>query len=55
MNVGTRIPESVHLYPLPGEVVEFYPAWRGYDYIVVGSQIMIIDPDTHQVVAILEE
>lgn len=54
VNVGTRIPDSVHAYPLPGEVVELYPAWRGYDYIVVGDQIMIIDPDTHQVVAILE-
>jgi hypothetical protein len=54
VNVGTRIPESVQVYPLPGEVVEVYPAWHGYDYLMAGDRILIIDPDTHQVVAILE-
>lgn len=54
VNVGTRVPESVHVYPLPVEVVAVYPEWRGYDYILVGDQIVVIDPDTHEIVAILE-
>jgi hypothetical protein len=52
--VGTRVPDSVHFYPLPVEVVVIYPEWRGYDYILVGDQILVIDPRTHQIVAILD-
>jgi hypothetical protein len=54
VNVGTRIPANVHLYPLPQEVIVIYPEWRGYDYILVGDQIVIINPRTHEIVAIVE-
>ena len=54
VSVGTRVPDSVHFYPLPAEVFVVYPEWRGYDYILVGDQILVIDPRTHQIVAILE-
>jgi hypothetical protein len=54
VSVGTRIPGSVHFYPLPREVVVIYPEWRGYDYILVGDQIVVVDPRTHEIVAILE-
>jgi Protein of unknown function (DUF1236) len=54
VSVGTRVPDSVHFYPLPVEVIAIYPEWRGYDYILVGSEILVIDPRTHEIVAILE-
>ena len=54
VSVGTRIPASVHFYPLPQQVVVIYPEWRGYDYILVGDQIVVVDPRTHEIVAILE-
>jgi hypothetical protein len=54
VRVGTRVPDSVHFYPLPVEVVEVYPEWRGYDYILVGDEIVVLDPRTHEIVAILE-
>jgi outer membrane protein OmpA-like peptidoglycan-associated protein len=54
VSVGTRIPTSVHVYPLPVEVIAVYPEWRGYDYILVGDQIVIINPRTHEIVAIVE-
>jgi hypothetical protein len=54
VRVGTRVPESVRFYPLPAEVFVIYPEWRGYDYIVVGNQILVINPRTHEIVAILE-
>jgi Protein of unknown function (DUF1236) len=54
VRVGTRIPASVHFYPLPLDVVAIYPEWRGYDYILVGDEIVVIDPRTHEIVAILE-
>jgi hypothetical protein len=53
VRVGARVPTSVHFYTLPTEVVEVYPEWRGYDYILVSDQILIISPRTHEIVAIL--
>ena len=55
ISVGARVPEhGVHFYPLPREVFVIYPEWRGYDYILVGDQILVIDPRSHEIVAILE-
>jgi hypothetical protein len=54
VNIGTRIPTSVRYYPLPVAVVEVYPEWRGYHYILVSNQIVIIEPDTRAVVYIIE-
>jgi hypothetical protein len=54
VKVGARVPASVHFYPVPTEVVTIYPQWRGYDYILVGDQVLIIDPGTHEIVAVLE-
>jgi hypothetical protein len=54
VRVGTRVPDSVRFYPLPVEVIVVYPEWRGYDYILVGDEILVIDPRTHEIVAIIE-
>ena len=54
VSVGTRVPDSVRFYPLPSEVYVIYPEWRGYDYIVVGDQILVIDPRSHEIVAVLD-
>ena len=54
ISVGTRIPSHVRYYPLPQEVYVIYPEWRGYDYILVGNEILVVDPRTHEIVAILE-
>jgi hypothetical protein len=52
--VGTRVPRDVRFYPLPREVVTIYPEWRGYEFILVNNQIIVIDPRTFEIVAILE-
>jgi hypothetical protein len=54
VRVGASVPSSVHFYPLPTEVVEVYPEWRGYDFILVGNEIIILNPGSHTIVAILE-
>jgi hypothetical protein len=51
VSVGTRVPETVHFYPVPVEVIVVHPELRGYNYILVGDQIVIIDPRTHEIVA----
>ena len=54
VRVGVRVPDRVHFYPIPVQIVEVYPEWRGYDYIMVGDEILVVDPRTHEIVAILE-
>jgi hypothetical protein len=51
--VGVRVPRTVPYYPLPLEVVEIVPEYRGYDYILFGDEIVIIDPVTFEIVAVL--
>jgi hypothetical protein len=53
VSVGTRVPTNVHLYPLPVEVFAVYPEWRGYDYVMVGDDILVIDPRSHEIVAVI--
>ena len=52
--VGTAVPRDVTLHPLPAAVIEVYPEWRPYRFVLVGNEILVIDPATHQIVAILE-
>jgi hypothetical protein len=52
--VGTRVPRDVRFYPLPREVVTIYPEWRGYEFVLVNNQIIVIDPRTFEIVAILD-
>jgi hypothetical protein len=34
--------------------VQVVPQYEGYDYIVVRDQILIVDPDDMQIVAVIE-
>ncbi|MGA7426588.1 MAG: DUF1236 domain-containing protein [Rhodoplanes sp.] len=53
VSVGTTVPRSVRLVAVPAAIVEIQPAWRGYEYFMVGDQVVIVDPDTMQIVAII--
>jgi hypothetical protein len=54
ISVGTAVPSSVRFYPLPSRIVEIYPEWRGYDFILVHGRYIIIRPQTHEIVYIIE-
>jgi hypothetical protein len=54
ISVGTRVPGNVRFYPLPVEVVHIHPTWRGYLYFLVGDQIIVVNPRTHEIVAVLD-
>jgi hypothetical protein len=54
ISVGTRVPRTVKFYPVPVELVQIYPSWRGYDYFLVGDQIIVVNPRTHDIVAVLD-
>src|SRR5712672_3514195 len=56
ISVGTRVPrgEGVTFHPLPAEIVAVYPQWRGYEYILVLDQILVIDPRTGEIVDVID-
>ena len=54
ISVGTRVPRDVSFHPLPAEIVDVYPDWRGYEFILVRDQILVIDPSSLEIVAVLD-
>lgn len=54
ISVGTRLPRGVEFHPLPVDVVNIYPDWRGYEFILVNDQIVVVNPRTLEIVAVLE-
>jgi hypothetical protein len=55
ISVGTRVPRSgITFHPLPAEIVTVYPQWRGYEYILVRDQILVIDPRTGEIVDVID-
>ncbi|VUD71413.1 hypothetical protein MET9862_01995 [Methylobacterium symbioticum] len=53
LNVGTAIPRSVSLHRLPPAIVSIVPAYEGYSFILVRDDIVIIDPDTYEIVDVI--
>ena len=50
---GARIPSSVELAPLPNEVVVEVPAVKRYKYVYVQNQVVLVDPETSEVVEVI--
>jgi hypothetical protein len=53
INVGTVVPRTVHIIEVPEVIVEFHPEWRGYRYFIVNDEIVIVEPDTLKIVAVV--
>jgi hypothetical protein len=53
ISIGDAVPRSVHFYRLPARIVEYAPQYRDFDYILVGDDILIVDPSTHRIVAVI--
>jgi hypothetical protein len=54
-HVGHRVPRHVHLYPVPREVISFFPYYRDYRYVVVDDDICIVDPGTYEIVDVIDQ
>ena len=53
LSVGTAVPRDVRLRPLPADVVEIVPQYRGYNFVVVREDIVIVEPSTYKIVDVL--
>ncbi len=53
IRVGANVPRSATLHVLPADVVEIVPEYRGYRYVYVRDEIVIIHPTNYVVVAVI--
>src|SRR5258708_4641589 len=54
VSVGARVPRTVRFMALPRTIVEIEPAWRGFEYFMIGDEIVIVDPRSLEIVAIVD-
>jgi hypothetical protein len=54
LRVGARVPGYISSYELPDEVYDYAPGYEGYRYFVTGGEAVIVDPETMEVVAVLD-
>jgi len=50
---GTVIPRTVHVVEIPRVILDIHPQWRGYKYFIVNDELVIVEPDTLRIVAVL--
>jgi hypothetical protein len=55
VSVGATVTRDVHLAPVPDEVVRILPQYRGYRYVVVRDEIVIVEPRTKRVVEVISK
>jgi hypothetical protein len=55
VRVGTRVPESVELRAMPETIVTDVPSIKRYRYMYVNGQVVLVDPETSEVVEIIHE
>jgi len=53
VSVGSIVPKTVRVRPLPATIVSIQPAWRGYMFFLVGDEIVIVEPGSLRIVAVL--
>src|ERR1700726_4265311 len=46
VSVGTTVPAGIRYHSLPSRIVEIYPEWRGYEFILVHGRYIILRPQT---------
>jgi Protein of unknown function (DUF1236) len=52
--VGTAVPRAIRVVTVPEVIVEIHPAWRGFLYFVYEDEIVIVDPNTYKIVAVID-
>lgn len=54
VSIGTRVPRSVRFVAIPRTILEIEPAWRGFEYFMIGDRMVVINPRTMEIVAIVD-
>ena len=54
IRVGTVVPRTVRIAPLPPALISIEPEWRGYMYFVYNDEIIVVEPRTLKIIAVIE-
>jgi hypothetical protein len=54
VSVGARVPRSRRFLALPRTIVEIEPEWRGFEYFMIADQLVIVNPRSMEIVAIVD-
>lgn len=54
VSVGAVVPASVRFYTVTPAIVEIYPEYRGYQFVVVEEEIVIVEPRSRKIVTVIE-
>ena len=55
VRVGVAVPRTVVLYALPPTLIEIYPSYRSYKFVLADDDtILVIDPVTWEIVDVIE-
>ena len=55
ISVGRRLPRDWEYHSVPTAVIDIVPEYRGYRYAYVEDRYVIVDPDTYEVVYVLDD
>lgn len=55
ISIGMSLPDNVELRPVPSVVVERIPDLEGHRYFYYEDDIVVVDPDSRQVVYVIED
>jgi hypothetical protein len=55
VRVGARVPNYISSYELPDEIYDYAPGYEGYRYFVTRDEVIIVDPATMEIVAVLDD
>jgi hypothetical protein len=53
--IGSALPDTVVLHPLPEVVVTRSPELKEYEYVMIGTRIAVVEPKTRKVVTFVED
>ena len=54
VSVGAVVPRTIHVRPLPPELVQIVPEYRDYDYVVLADgRIAVINPANYEIVTVV--
>ena len=47
------MPRSVRLHTVPSDIIAIVPDYRAYEYFIYDNKVVIVDPDTFEIVDII--
>jgi len=53
LTIGAPVPRTVKLVRVPSTIVEIEPTWRGFEYFLVGDEVVIVNPRNMEIVAVV--